>query len=148
MSLRGSVVVYLLDAGPRVCVCGCRNLEISEGRPEVQAGASRNHRRPVPLDQMVDGVVCESRVLADGHRLSQLANRDQVRRLTGLVGEDGQAAIDLERVCGDDLGAERIGDAPGDGRLARRRRSEDRDHLIRQFGHVLWGTPAHHPLRA
>ena len=103
---------------------------------------------PRVRDEMVDGVVRERRVLADRHRLTEAADPDEVRGLGGLVGQDRQSAIDLERVGGDDVGAERIRDAPCDGRLAGGRRAEDRDHFVPQFGHVSWGTPAHHPLQA
>ena len=104
----------------------------------------------VPLrgDKLVDGVVRERRVLADRHRLTEAADPDELRWLGGLVGQDRQSAIDLERVGGDDVGAKRIRDAPRDSRLTGGRRAEDRDDFVPQFGHVSWGTPAHHPLQA
>ena len=103
---------------------------------------------PFDADELVDRLVCERGVLADGHRLREVADRDEPRRLGRLVREDRQAAVDLERVGGDDLGAELGREGLRDRGLAGRRRAEDRDDLVRQSGHVPWGTPAHHPLRA
>ena len=124
----------------------------SRGRRARRGGRGRcRPRRPppraVPTSWSI-GVVREPGVLADGHRLAEARGSRRGASARRLVGEDRQAAVDLERVGGDDLGAERVRDAPCDGRLAGRRRAEDRDHLVRQFGHVSWGTPAHHPLQA
>ena len=91
-------VVDTLDARSGAWGCGRRDLEISKCRAEVQTGAARDDRRPPYVDETVDGIVCEPRILADGHRLIQLANPDQLRRLDGLIGEDRQAAIYLKRV--------------------------------------------------
>ena len=86
---RWAVAVHPLGTGSGACTCRGRDFEIRECRAEVQTGASRDHRSPVHVDETVDGLVREPRVLADGHRLTELADRDQVRRFDGLVGEDG-----------------------------------------------------------
>ena len=144
----GIVVVGVLDPRARGSVDRRRDLELSQRGAEIETGAARDDRCPTRGDQMVDGVVRESGVLADRHRLTEAADPDEVRGLGWLVGQDRQSAVDLERVGGDDVGAERIRDVPCDCRLPRCRRAEDRDHFVRQFGHVSWGTPAHHPLQA
>ena len=148
MGLRGIVVVGVFDPRARGSVDRRRDLELSQRGAEIETGAARDDRCPTRGDQMVDGFVRESGVFADRHRLTEAADPDEVRGLGWLVGQDRQSAIDLERVGGDDVGAERIRDAPCDCRLTRCRRAEDRDHFVPQFGHVSWGTPAHHPLQA
>ena len=148
MGLRGIAVVDMLGPSARGSVDRLRDLEIRQCGAEIETGAAREDRCPTRGDQMVDGVVREPGVLADRHRLGEATDPDEVRGLCRLVGQDRQSAIDLERVGGDDVGADRVGDAPRDGRLAGGRRTEDRDHLVLQFGHVSWGTPAHHPLQA
>ena len=142
----GSAVVDLLDPRPRCCVDGGRNLEIRQRGAEIEAGAARDHRRPMrrrPDGRRRRARAPRTRRRTSSHRGSRIPTR--CVGSAGLVGQDRQSAIDLERVGGDDLGAERIGDAPRDGRLARRRRAEDRDHFIRQFGHDLVGHPGPPP---
>ena len=82
---------YIRSARARArCTCRGRDFEIRECGAEVQTGASRDHRSPRSMStRSVDGLVREPRVLADGHRVTELADRDQVRRFGGLVGEDG-----------------------------------------------------------
>ena len=89
----------------------------------------------------------ETLVLADRHLVHQLADPDEARRLRGLVGQDREAAVDLERVGGNHLGSEPVGEALRDLGLAGGGRPEDGENL-RKLRHFLWGTPAHHPLRA
>ena len=91
--------------------------------------------------------MCEVRVFADRHRLREVADGYEAGRDGWLVREQRKPSVDLERVGGDDLRTEAIGERLCDRGLARGGRAEDRDDLV-QSGQVLWGTPAHHPLRA
>ena len=52
------------------------------------------------------------------------------RRAGRLVREDRQAAVDLHRVRGDQLGRDALRERLGDGRLARRGRAEDRENGV------------------
>ena len=56
-------------------------------------------------------------VLADGHRLPRIADPDEVCRLGGLVREDRESPVDLQRVGGHDLGTQSPGYTLRDGGL-------------------------------
>ena len=71
----------------------------------------------------------EAGVFTDRHGLRDAANADQARGSSGLVGQDGQLAVDLERIGRHDLGAEAIRELLRDGRLPGGSRAEDGEHL-------------------
>ena len=127
---------------------GRRNLEVDERCTQVQPGAPRDDGRAVRADELVDGFVCEQGELACGHGLREVTDSDEPGRLRRLVRENREAAIDLERICRDDLRAEAAREGMCHGGLAGCRRAEDRNDLDAQSGDFSWGTPAHHPLRA
>ena len=141
-------VVQGLGAPPLRRLNCRRDLEIGESGTEVEAGPSRDDSRVMAPHEVVDALVGEVGVLADGHRVSEIANGDERRGLGGLVREDGQAPVHLQRVGRDDVRAELVRDAPCDDGLPGGGRSEDRDDFVPQSGHFTWGTPAHHPLQA
>ena len=105
---------------------------------------------PFDADELVDRLVCEQ-----GDTRRRTSSRERSRIATSRVGsgrlvrEDRQAAIHLERVGRDDLGAEVARRGPARRRTCRMpsgRRS--RRPRTPKLVTVSWGTPAHHPLRS
>ena len=141
-------VVGSLERGSVFRVDRCGDGEVRDRGAEVEPCPTGNDDVPVGGDQLVDLGVRERRVLADRHLLGELAEGGQASRLRRLVGQDRHPCVHLERVRRDDLRAESCSEGVCDRRLPGCRRTEDGDDGIVQSGHVRWGTPAHHPLRA
>ena len=120
-----------LGRDPRASL-GCdgrRDVEVGERSAEVEARPARHDCGPALGDERIDLAMCERRVRRDAHLLVQAADRDQSRRARGLVGEDGEAAVDLHRVRRDHPRPETVGESLGDGGLPGCRRTEDGDDL-------------------
>ena len=96
------------------------------GRAEVEPRAADDDRDSPPAEDPVDRRMREPLVL--GHRalVVERPDPDEVRPLV-LVREDRQAAVDLHRVGGDELGRDALGERGRDVALAARGRPEDRE---------------------
>ena len=97
---------------------------------EPEPGAADDDRRPPRGGDLVDRRVRELLVLADRALAVERPDADEPRAGV-LVRQDRQAAVDLHRVGGDELGRDPLRDRLGDGRLARRGRAEDREDARR-----------------
>ena len=73
----GVGVVERFGAPPLGRVDGRRDLHVGESGPEIEARASRDYRHAVIPDEPVDALVGQCRVLADGHRVAELTDRDE-----------------------------------------------------------------------
>ena len=110
--------------------CNCRrDVEVGERSAEVEPGPARHDCDSALGDERIDLAMRERRVRRDAHLLVKAADRDQTRRPRGLVGEDGEAAVDLHRVRRDHPRPETVGESLGDGGLPGCRRTEDGDDL-------------------
>ena len=143
----GVGVVETLEADSARRVGRRRDSQVGERGAQIQPRSSSDDSGAVRLDEGVDRRVCEVGVFGDRHRLREVADGHEAGRDGWLVREQRQPSVDLERVGGHDLRTEAAGERLCDHGLARGGRAEDRDDLV-QSGQVLWGTPAHHPLRA
>ena len=116
--MSGLVVIELFPARSRAIRGWRRELEVDNGGAEVEACSTGDDCNSRGLDELVDRAVSELGILADRELVREVADGDEPSRPGGLVREDWQAAVDLQRVRRDDLAAELIGDELRDGGLS------------------------------
>jgi hypothetical protein len=109
-----------------------REVEPRDRRAQVEARPADDDRCSAPGKDCIDRRVRELLVLAHGCHAGKRPDPDEVGREIRLVRQDREAAIDLHRVRGNELGGDPRRNGFGDGRLSARRRPEDRDHVRRE----------------
>jgi hypothetical protein len=138
--LRAELVVEALQPLARPRRGRRRQLEVGQGRAQIEPGAADDDGRPAGGQDLVDCRVGQALVVRDRAFLVEAEVPDEPG--LGLVGQDRQPAIDLHRIRGYELGRDQAGDFLGDGALARGRRPEDREDVNHGAGRGRARAPA------
>ena len=100
----------VVEALPTLAVTGRRRRQVGDGGAEIEAGPAHDDGRSSVCQRLVDGAVRERLILDDGGLVIELPDGDELRRSLWLGGEDGQPAVHLHRVGGDELGRDAVRD--------------------------------------
>ena len=105
-----------------------RQLELGEGRAQIETRSPDHHGSPRGRASLVDDVVGQRRVLADRCLVVELPDPDEPRRLLRLVRQDRKPPVRLHRVGRHELRRDPFGNRARDRALSGRGGAEDPDH--------------------